>query len=230
MKINLLITLLIFVPQWIIGCTTCNKEVQHKIHETLNFHNLSAVFLTIFFIALIIIGLSRYVTLRHAKKCRTNHVAYLTPAPVVTASLVLGIGLGGFLDGIVLHQILQWHEMLSNEIATNTTTGKSINMFWDGLFHVICFIAVCIGIFLLWKALLHNNACRSSRLVWSGLLSGWGIFNITEGIIDHHVFKIHNVRETIARQDLYNLSFIVYSLLLFFTGWLLYQSEMRRAK
>jgi uncharacterized membrane protein len=28
--------------------------------------------------------------------------------------LLLGIGLGGFFDGIVLHQILQWHHMLSD--------------------------------------------------------------------------------------------------------------------
>ena len=39
------------------------------------------------------------------------------PAPptgrVRTAGIVLGIGLGGFFDGIVLHQILQWHHMLT---------------------------------------------------------------------------------------------------------------------
>jgi uncharacterized membrane protein len=25
----------------------------------------------------------------------------------------MGLGLGGFLDGIVLHQVLQWHHMLT---------------------------------------------------------------------------------------------------------------------
>jgi uncharacterized membrane protein len=29
--------------------------------------------------------------------------------------ILLGIGLGGFVDGIVLHQILQWHHMLTSE-------------------------------------------------------------------------------------------------------------------
>jgi uncharacterized membrane protein len=29
--------------------------------------------------------------------------------------LFLGIGLGGPVDGIVLHQILQWHHLLTNE-------------------------------------------------------------------------------------------------------------------
>jgi len=28
------------------------------------------------------------------------------------AGLLFGIGLGGFLDGIILHQVLQWHRNL----------------------------------------------------------------------------------------------------------------------
>ena len=36
--------------------------------------------------------------------------------PLVTAGILLGIGLGGFVDGIVFHQILQWHNMLSARI------------------------------------------------------------------------------------------------------------------
>jgi uncharacterized membrane protein len=34
-------------------------------------------------------------------------------SPPVAPALLLGIGLGGFVDGIVLHQILQWHHMLT---------------------------------------------------------------------------------------------------------------------
>ncbi len=37
-----------------------------------------------------------------------------TPSPKLPG-LLLGIGLGGFVDGIVLHQILQWHHMLTDE-------------------------------------------------------------------------------------------------------------------
>jgi uncharacterized membrane protein len=32
--------------------------------------------------------------------------------PPRTPSFLLGVGLGVFLDGIVLHQVLQWHHML----------------------------------------------------------------------------------------------------------------------
>jgi uncharacterized membrane protein len=37
----------------------------------------------------------------------------------------LGIGLGGFVDGIVLHQILQWHHMLTSaEDQKLTESGR----------------------------------------------------------------------------------------------------------
>jgi uncharacterized membrane protein len=32
----------------------------------------------------------------------------------VSAGILFGLGLGGFFDGIVLHQILQWHHMVTN--------------------------------------------------------------------------------------------------------------------
>jgi uncharacterized membrane protein len=37
----------------------------------------------------------------------------------------MGIGFGGFIEGIVLHQILQWHHMLSHEESTKTVAGSS---------------------------------------------------------------------------------------------------------
>jgi uncharacterized membrane protein len=221
------IVLSILSPQSLLACTTCNSGLQEQIKTTLNYHNLSSVFITVLFIVLIILAISKIVTVQHTRRSN-GQISILSPAPVLTSGMILGIGLGGFIDGIFLHQILQWHEMLSNEIDTSTITGKSVNMFWDGLFHIICLVAVCIGIHFLWKALLKVTACHSAKLVWSGLLSGWAIFNIIEGLVDHHLFKIHNVRETLGKQDLYNLSFIIYSILLLFLGWLLYRSELKR--
>ena len=51
--------------------------------------------------------------------------------------LLLGVGLGGFVDGIVLHQILQWHHLLTSEGSYPATTvaGLEANTLADGLFH-----------------------------------------------------------------------------------------------
>src|SRR5690606_28162013 len=63
---------------------------------------------------------------------------------IALPGLVLGIGLGGFADGILLHQILQWHHMLSSTDTDNlglpfydpaTVGGLRMNTLWDGLFH-----------------------------------------------------------------------------------------------
>lgn len=41
-----------------------------------------------------------------------------TRRPLIAAGVALGIGLGGFVDGIVLHQLLQVHNMLSAKFPT----------------------------------------------------------------------------------------------------------------
>ena len=83
--------------------------------------------------------------------------------PLMAAATVLGIGIGGFIDGIVLHQILQWHEMLTNKLPANTLVNKSINMFWDGIFHLFTLITTTIGVFLLWNLLNKKNINYKKR-------------------------------------------------------------------
>ena len=58
--------------------------------------------------------------------------------PSPAAAIMYGIGLGGFVDGIVLHQILQWHHMLSatGDHPVTTVAGLEVNTLADGFFHV----------------------------------------------------------------------------------------------
>ena len=60
------------------------------------------------------------------------------PVPVAPG-LLLGIGLGGFVDGILLHQILQWHHMLTatDRYPSSTIVGLEANTLADGLFHAV---------------------------------------------------------------------------------------------
>lgn len=119
--------------------------------------------------------------------------------------LVLGAGLGGFVDGILLHQVLQWHHLLtgtdSDRIGVryyppDTVHGLRINTLWDGVFHTVTWLAVLIGL-----GLLHARVTRdrrrvfSSRALWGLIVTGWGLFNLGEGVIDHQVLGIHHVRE-----------------------------------
>jgi uncharacterized membrane protein len=58
-----------------------------------------------------------------------------------------------------------------------------------------------------------------------GLISGWGLFNIIEGVIDHHLLKLHNVVELAADHDTGNYAFLAVSLLMLIGGYALVNSR-----
>jgi uncharacterized membrane protein len=110
--------------------------------------------------------------------------------PVVMAGLFLGLGLGGFFDGIVLHQILQWHHMvMSAGYPPNSLENLEINTFWDGMFHALTYILTAIGLVLLWRAMQQRDVTRSTTVLIGSTLAGWGVFNLVEGIVNHHILR-----------------------------------------
>ncbi|HEY9879275.1 MAG TPA: DUF2243 domain-containing protein [Leptolyngbyaceae cyanobacterium] len=143
----------------------------------------------------------------------------------IIAGILIGIGMGGFVDGIVLHQILQWHNMISNVLPPETVENMSINMVWDGIFHAFDWTMTLIGVFLLWSAAYHRNPIPSLKQFVGTLILGMGIFNLVEGIIDHHILALHYVRQ-VPNYDLYNFSFLAIGGVLFILiGWLLMRPE-----
>jgi uncharacterized membrane protein len=138
----------------------------------------------------------------------------------VAAGIMLGIGLGGFLDGIVLHQILRWHHMLSSTETYPATTmeGLEANMIADGLFHLATWVATVAGVLLLWRALRHGVPDRSGRKLTGWALAGWGLFNLVEGLIDHQVLGIHHVREGADAMSMYDIGFLAFGAALVVAG------------
>lgn len=120
---------------------------------------------------------------------------------IAAAGIVLGIGMGGFIDGILLHQIFQVHNMISARVPPHTMATMSRGMVADGLLHAFLWSATLIGIALLAKALSGDGQVprsgTGSALV-GYLLAGWGWFNLVEGIISHHVLHLHHVVERLG--------------------------------
>lgn len=112
---------------------------------------------------------------------------------ILSAGILLGAGLGGFLDGIVLHQLLQWHNMLSSARPPLDLVSMKYNMFWDGLFHVFTWSMVALGLARLWAAGQRADVPWSTRTFVGSLILGWGLFNVIEGTIDHLILRIHHV-------------------------------------
>jgi uncharacterized membrane protein len=141
------------------------------------------------------------------------------------AGILLGVGMGGFVDGIVLHQILQWHNMLSNWIPPTTMEAMRVNMLWDGVFHAFVWLVTLIGVFLLWSAAFQGEAIPTLRSFVGQLLLGWGAFNFVEGIIDHQLLGIHYVRQ-VPEYTVYNLTFLAIGGVLFILiGWALMRRQ-----
>jgi len=156
-----------------------------------------------------------------------------TAKGIVLPGLLLGAGLGGFVDGILLHQILQWHHMLTSAATANidigdypatTVHGLQMNTLWDGLFHTFTWLAVLAGLGILYSRVTHSRGrVWSSRVLWGWILAGWGVFNVVEGVVDHHLLGIHHVVSG-PYQTLADIAFLVFGALLILGGWLLQRS------
>lgn len=150
------------------------------------------------------------------------------PVPL-HAGILLGLGLGGFFDGIVLHQILQWHHMASSAgYPPDSLANLQLNTTLDGFFHVAAYVFVVAGLVALWRA--GRGAWRSwpAPVAWGSILIGFGAFNLVEGTIDHHLLGLHHVNETVPRAQwiYWDLGFLALGAALALAGWLL----VRRAR
>ncbi len=149
----------------------------------------------------------------------------------VSAGIVLGLGLGGFFDGIVFHQILQWHHMMSSaRYPPDYFVGLRINTFFDGLFHAGTYLLVLLGLALLWRSAHKPHPVWSGRRLFGSILTGFGIFNLVEGIIDHHLLGLHHVNETVPREAwiYWDVAFLVWGAAMLVGGLALLRAGRHR--
>src|SRR3954451_13441272 len=102
--------------------------------------------------------------------------------PPTAPALLMGIGLGGFVDGIVLHQILQWHHMLTatGDHPATTVAGLEDNTLADGFFHLATWVIVFVGLNMAIRAWQRGELAPPWRAHFGLMLAGWGVFNLVE--------------------------------------------------
>ena len=142
----------------------------------------------------------------------------------ISAGILFGLGLGGFFDGIVLHQVLQWHHMLTSAgYPADSVANLQVNTLWDGVFHASTYIFVaarsCRPVA---DSTPHAHALVRQAAAGT-MLMGFGIFNLVEGIIDHQILGIHHVNETVPREQwiCWDIGFLIWGAAMLVGGWVL---------
>ena len=152
------------------------------------------------------------------------------PSFPTAAGVLFGLGLGGFFDGIVLHQILQWHHMLSSAgFRPDSVQNLQINTLWDGIFHASTYVFVVAGLAVLWRHAHRQHLWWSTRLLIGTMLIGFGAFNVIEGLVNHHLLGIHHVNETVPHERWlhWDVGFLLWGALMWVGGWWLKRSGER---
>jgi uncharacterized membrane protein len=104
---------------------------------------------------------------------------------------VLGFAVGGFFDGILLHQILQWHHLLS---AVAAVDDMRLQVLWDGLFHSLMYVIAAAGLVGLWR--VHRRGSAVGGAAFAGaLLVGFGTWHIVDAVLSHWLLGIHRIRQ-----------------------------------
>jgi len=144
---------------------------------------------------------------------------------------VLGLGLGGFIDGIALHQIAQWHNMGSAVLPPTNMEAMARNMRWDGWFHAATLLLTLVGVLLLWREGRLGRAPSTLRVLIGQMILGWGIFNLVEGAVDHHIIELHHVRDIPVHVPVYDWIFLAVGGVAFIAlGWWMSRSRRMLAR
>jgi len=109
------------------------------------------------------------------------------------AGALLGFALGGFFDGILLHQILQWHHLLS-ALEGEAFRDLRVQVLADGLFHLLMYVVAAVGLLLLWRGRRAFAAPGAGRPFLGDALLGFGLWHVLDAILSHWLLGIHRIR------------------------------------
>jgi uncharacterized membrane protein len=103
----------------------------------------------------------------------------------IWSGVLAGVGLAAFIDETVFHQLLHWHHFFDK-------STMAAGLVSDGIFHAFGFTAIVAGLFLM-ADLLRRGSFIPKRW-WAALLISWGGFQLYDGIVQHKILGLHQIR------------------------------------
>jgi uncharacterized membrane protein len=132
-------------------------------------------------------------------------------------AFLLGFALGGFFDGILLHQVLQWHHLLSNVEGVRDLRTQILA---DGLFHVLMYVLAGIALAMLWRSRGEHADAGAGNIAWGNALLGFGIWNIVDIAGFHWLAGIHRIRVDVPNPMFWDLAWLaIFGVLPTLAGW-----------
>ncbi|WP_017731897.1 DUF2243 domain-containing protein [Nafulsella turpanensis] len=125
-------------------------------------------------------------------------------------AFLIGVGIMAAIDEIVFHQLLAWHHFYDR--ATPEWA-----LFSDGLLHAAELLALVSGFFLLSDIRRQNQLLK--YWAWAGFFMGMGAFQLFDGIVDHKLLKLHQVRYGVENLLWYDIGWNAFGVLLLLLGW-----------
>jgi uncharacterized membrane protein len=105
--------------------------------------------------------------------------------------LLVGFALAGFFDGIVLHQILQWHHLLS---AVSPEADLRFQIMSDGLFHLAMYLLLVLATILLVAARAANSRVVTTSEILRLSLVGFGLWHVVDAAVFHWLLGLHRIK------------------------------------
>ena len=137
---------------------------------------------------------------------RNNQIAYSNHN--VWSGVLFGLGFVAFIDEAIFHQLLHWHHFYDK-----STTD--VGLISDGIFHAFSWFATIASLFL-FADIRRKNGLWLSRWI-GGVLVGAGAFQLYDGIIQHKLMRLHQIRY-VDNVVIYDIVWIIIAFIMLIIG------------
>jgi uncharacterized membrane protein len=121
---------------------------------------------------------------------------------------VLGFALGGFVDGILLHQMLQWHHLLSL-VPGESLRDIRMQILADGVFHIGMYAIAMVGLWMLWRRRAGFAGTGADRQVLAAAAFGFALWQAVDTVVFHWLLGIHRIRVDVPNPLVWDIGWLV---------------------